>query len=246
MKYEALINGLAVSAEYSDESVEKVFLPLLRHLSEMQRSAGRRILMFLAAPPGTGKSTLCDFLGYLADKTEGISPVTVIGMDGFHMRQDYLLSHSAVLDGREVRLVDIKGNPITFDVAALKAKIEEVKGGGTVKWPLYDRLLHDPVDDAITVSGDIVILEGNYLLLDTDGWRELRQYADYTVYIRSELSDIKERLIDRKTASGTPRDEALAFVESSDLINAATCNEHTKEADLMLYMTPCGEYKKMN
>ncbi len=29
-----------------------------------------------------------------------------------------------------------------------------------------DRLLHNPVEDAVKICSDIVILEGNYLLLD--------------------------------------------------------------------------------
>lgn len=241
-EYNVNINGIDVCASYSDESVNGIFIPLLRRLTAMQAEAGRRILVFLAAPPGTGKSTLCSFLGHLAETTDGVAPVSVIGMDGFHRFQEYLLTHYAEVDGREVKMVDIKGNPITFDVPKFEAKIREVVAGGTVKWPQYDRMLHDPVEDAIEVTGDIVILEGNYLLLDLPEWNGLRQYADYSVCIRAELDDLRPRLIDRKAASGTPRDKAEAFVESSDLRNARICNEHSVGADLWLTMKHDGEY----
>ena len=38
-----------------------------------------------------GKSTLADFLGALS-RQEGTTPITVIGMDGFHRYQEDLLS----------------------------------------------------------------------------------------------------------------------------------------------------------
>ena len=62
MKRAMEINGLHIEAEYSDRAVETIFLPMLRHLTELQKEAGRRILVFLAAPPATGKSTLVKFL----------------------------------------------------------------------------------------------------------------------------------------------------------------------------------------
>lgn len=241
-EYNININGIDVSASYSDESVNSIFIPLLRRLTAMQKESGRRILVFLAAPPGTGKSTLCSFLGHLAETTDGVAPVSVIGMDGFHRFQEYLLTHDAEIDGKTVKMVEIKGNPTTFDVPKLEAKIREVVAGGKVKWPQYDRMLHDPVEDAIEVTGDIVLLEGNYLLLDLPEWDGLRKYADYAICISANEDDLRPRLIDRKAASGTPREKAAAFVESSDLRNARICNGHTVGADLRLTMKHDGEY----
>ena len=37
------------------------------------------------------------------------------------------------------------------------------------------------MEDAVTIDADIVLLEGNYLLLDMEGWRELSEYAIYTL-----------------------------------------------------------------
>ena len=241
-EYQVNINGIDVAASYSDESIKNIFLPLLRKLTAMQAKAGRRILVYLAAPPGTGKSTLCSFLGHLAEETDGMAKFSIIGMDGFHRKQAYLQTHFAEVNGQKVKMVDIKGNPITFDVHKLEKKIREVAAGGTVKWPRYDRMLHDPVEDAMDVSGDIVLLEGNYLLLDLPEWNGLRQYADYTVYIHAELNDLRTRLVDRKAASGMTREKAKAFVESSDLYNARICNEHSVGADMVLVMKPDGEY----
>ena len=62
------INGLEVNAVYSRESIEGIFLPLLRRLTKMQKEKCRRVLMLLAAPPGAGKSTLLSFLEKLASE----------------------------------------------------------------------------------------------------------------------------------------------------------------------------------
>ena len=243
MNFSTIINGLTVNAHYSEKSVNEIFIPFLKKLTRLQKEKGERVIAFLAAPPGTGKSTLCAFLEDLSKKTDCVSPICIIGMDGFHKKQEYLLSHTAVIDESEVPMVKIKGNPITFDTEKLREKLAEVKKGGKVLWPLYDRLLHDPVEDAVEVNGDIVLIEGNYLLLNTDGWKHLRDFADYTVYIKASTEDLRRRLVDRKSASGTPRDEAEHFVETSDLVNAVTCNTESTEADLTLIMTRDGEYR---
>lgn len=59
-------------------------------------------------------------------------------------------------------------------------------------------MLHDPVEDAVYVDGDIVILEGNYLLLNEDGWRDLSKMADYTISIKADPEMLKKRLVERK------------------------------------------------
>ena len=83
MNYHFLNNGLPVDAVFPDEEVQQVYIPLLRHLQELQEQKGSRILVMLAAPPGAGKSTLAAFLQDLSEKLR-MKPLTVIGMDGFH------------------------------------------------------------------------------------------------------------------------------------------------------------------
>ena len=234
------INGLAVNAVYSEEDVRDIFLPLLFRFTLMQEDAGRRILVILAAPPAAGKSTLLSFLQRLSLETEGVKEIQTIGMDGFHRRQEYLISHYAERDGESVQMVDIKGAPETFDLPLLTDRIKQVADGGIVGWPEYDRTLHNPVEDAIVVSGDILLLEGNYLLLDRDGWRELSNYADYTIRLSADEELLRERLIVRKMASGTPEDKAVAFVDFSDMANVRECLHHSMKADMELMVTQEG------
>lgn len=240
MEFNRIINGLPVCAAYSDEIVNEIFRPLLEGLDNMQKKAGRRILVMLAAPPAAGKSTMVSFLQELAGGM-GIR-LTSIGMDGFHRYQDYLLSHTVELDGETVPMVKVKGSPISFDLPKLKERIERLLREDECPWPHYDRKLHNPVEGAVKVSGDIVLLEGNYLLLDEPGWRELKALADYTVFVSADEADVKERLVSRKAASGMPREEAERFVERSDLRNVRLCLEKRLPADLNLKMLSNEEY----
>ena len=132
IEYKVTINGIDVAARYTVREVDEIFLPLLRELDRLQKEKGHRILAMLAAPPGAGKTTLLSFLQKLSRETEGIRPIQIIGMDGFHRRQEYLQTHS-------------------------------------------------------------VLREGNYLLLDEDGWRELSTYADYTISIQVDEDLLSER-----------------------------------------------------
>ena len=242
IRHDVTINGIDVAATYSDTAVNEVFLPILKKLADRQESEGKRILVMLAAPPGAGKSTLLSFLDRLAREQEGLSPIQTIGMDGFHRRQEYLLSHSVLRDGKEVRMVDIKGAPVTFDLEQLTERVKKVAAGEKCGWPVYDRLLHNPMDNAVKVDGDIVLLEGNYLLLDEDGWRDLRDYADYTISVNAEEGLLRDRLIDRRIKTGVEREAAIRFVDFSDMPNVRTCLAKTGPADLELTVDRDGDY----
>ena len=234
MNYSADINGITVNAAYSNTIVNEVFIPLLKHLAQLHNVMQRRILVMLAAPPATGKSTLVSFLEHLAKSVIPEKRLQAVGMDGFHLRQSYLLSHTVEVDGKSVPMASIKGAPITFDPDALTRKIAEVAEGNICQWPHYDRQLHDPVDNAITIDADIVLIEGNYLLLDADGWRDLSRYADYTISLTADEEMLRRRLIRRKMKTGMTREDAERFVESSDMRNVLLCLDKTMKADLEL------------
>ncbi|MBE5841546.1 MAG: nucleoside/nucleotide kinase family protein [Butyrivibrio sp.] len=237
MEYKANINGIDIEAVYSQESIDGIFKPLLLKLSQMHDEKKKRILVMLAAPPGAGKSTLVSFLEELSKEIIPGKKLQATGMDGFHRRQEYLLTHKIMVDGRELPMVDIKGAPVTFDSDALRSKIQEVCREKSCKWPIYDRLLHNPVEDAITVDGDIVLLEGNYLLADIDGFRNLSELADYTISISAKEELLRKRLIDRKEASGNTRQKAEKFVDFSDMANVRLCLQKTRKADLELVVS---------
>ena len=244
MKYSEYINGLLVDAYFSEDSVNNIFLPLLDKLVELHNVKNRRIVCFVAAPPGTGKSTLVSFLEYLFKKNYSTLKLQSLGMDGFHLYQDYLLTHEVNIDNKIVKMVEIKGNPLTFDVDRLNAKLNELISLKSLKWPIYDRTLHNPVEDQIEVDADIVLVEGNYLLLDKPKWKDLIKYADYKVFIDSDIEILKKRLVERKAKSSLSYDEAVKFVLNSDLKNALICKSSSVAPDLFIYTDKDGEFIK--
>ena len=243
MVFRCTINGLSVEAVYTERSVEEIFRPLLRTLGQLQQEKSRRILVMLAAPPGAGKSTLSLFLQKLSEDDPSLTPLTAVGMDGFHCYRDYLAAHTIVRDGEEIPLSKIKGAPETFDLTRLRERIELLCSGADTPWPHYDRTLHDPVDGAILVTGNIVLLEGNYLLLDEPGWCELKSFADYTIRIDAPEEQLYGRLYERKARSGAlDADQVERHVRGSDIPNVRRVLDHSFEGDLNLRMLPDGEY----
>ena len=242
VEHRVSINGIDVNARYSDRAVREIFLPLLRRWTEMQKKKGKRLLVMLAAPPGAGKSTLLSFLKKLSHEEAGLTEIQAIGMDGFHLKQEYLKSHFTERGGKTVSLVEIKGAPITFDLEHLTEAVRMIASGAVCSWPVYDRLLHNPVENALTVDHSIVLLEGNYLLLDENGWRDLSGYADDTVSVRAEEEMLRDRLIERRMKTGVSRENSIRFVDFSDMPNVRLCLQKTMPADTQLSIGPDGDY----
>ena len=235
------VNGLLQHIRYNADTVEHLFLPLLRRLTQMQRRAGRRVIAFLAAPPATGKSSLLQFLERLAREHADLTQMQALGMDGFHYPNAVLETHTTVRGGTEISLKSIKGAPETFDAAALAEKLAAAKVGA-VRFPVYDRRIHDVVADALTVDAPILFVEGNWLLLDEEPWSELRPLADYSVRIDAPAALLRDRLIARKVQGGCSEAEALTFYEMSDARNVERFAAHAGAADEIWRMEADGDF----
>ena len=235
------VNGLLQHIRYNADTVEHLFLPLLRRLTQMQRCAGRRVIAFLAAPPATGKSTLLQFLEQLVREHADLAQMQALGMDGFHYPNRYLETHTIPRDGVEIPLKSIKGAPETFDVSALAAKLRAAKNGRTL-FPVYDRRIHDVVPDALIADAPILLIEGNWLLLDEELWRDLRALADYTLRIDAPPAFLRDRLIARKVQGGGSEAEATAFYETSDAPNVLRFAAHAGAADEVWQMEADGDF----
>ena len=230
MKLPLCINGFEYEACFDDAFVETALRPLLRHLTDMHRHAGRRLIVLLAAPPGTGKSTLAAALEHLSEVTPDCARVQAVGLDGFHYPQKILIERG---------LVSVKGAPHTFDAEALCAKLEDA-ATRDVLWPLYDRRLHDVVPDAIPVTAPVLMVEGNWLLLNREPWTSLPR--DLSVFIQADASNLRRRLIDRKLRGGLSLEAAEAFVENSDIPNVHTCLQESLTGDVRWKMDADGRY----
>lgn len=243
-EYKFTINGLPIEATYHSNDINKIFIPLLEKLTKIQNKLNRRIVVFIAAAPGTGKSTLSTFLEKLSKENCSITPIQSVGLDGFHYDNNYLISHHIDNDLSKPFLITIKGSKETFNITKLKEKLSTIQEDDCY-WPTYSRTYHDVIDNAIKIEKDIVILEGNYLLLNIDDWASLRQYADYTVFVYSDKSLLKDRLIQRKKEGGSNQEEANIHFNNVDSKNIDIVLDYSNKADLNLYLNSDLSYTVM-
>jgi pantothenate kinase len=201
--------------------IEKVFTDELAAWVR-ERSAGTdRYLFGIAGPPGSGKSTLAEQLG--ADLGASVVP-----MDGFHLP-------NAVLRARGH--LGKKGAPETFAAGDFVALVTELRSPGlTVECPQFDRTLDEPVPGRIRVGPDdvVVIVEGNYLLLDRPPWSSLPGLFDSIGYLDVPAEVRRRRLVDRHVAFGKSQGHATEFVHRSDETNAALVEASRTRADLVV------------
>ena len=236
------VNGFETPVRIKTGIIEKRLYPLLLKWTAEQRKTKRRLVIFLAGAPGAGKSTLAAVLEMLSNDLEGAEPLKAAGLDGFHFTSAYLASHY-IEDGEErLPLISRKGSPETFNTAHFEEKLSELTGrdctysraDDPVKWPVYDRLRHDVAEDEMVIKEKIVLIEGNWLLLDEDPWKDLRRFADHTFFLKAPEEELKERLIARKIKGGLGILEARKWYESTDFPNTVRAEESGIRADDIL------------
>lgn len=237
------VNGFEFDAHFSKENRDEIFIPLLTHLIQLKKQKNSRVIAFIAAPPGVGKSTLAAYLETLSKSIETTLSVQTLGLDGFHHRSEYLKNHSMVIDGHQVLLNDVKGCPETFDIDKFTSYLSQLNDDHLM-WPIYDRNQHDVIDNQIEVNADILIVEGNWLLLDEEGWRDCVSFADYSIFIEASEFSLQDRLIARKMAGGKSREEAEDFYKRSDRKNILRVLNHRLASDLTLELTDTEIYRK--
>ena len=170
-----------------------------------------RALLGLVGPPGAGKSTLAAAL-----QAEFAKVAQVVPMDGFHLANVELER----LD-RRAR----KGAPDTFDSAGYVALLRRllVQADDEVIYaPEFRRELEEPIANAIPIfpRTQLVITEGNYLLLDDGPWAEVRGLLDEIWYVDVDDTLRVERLTQRHVEFGRGVDDAVAWVTGTDEPNA--------------------------
>jgi len=153
----------------------------------------------------------------------------VVPMDGFHF-------DNAILEDRG--LLPRKGAPETFDVGGLKRTLIALRDtpDEDIYVPLFDRSLEISRGSArvITPRHEIILVEGNYLLLDQAPWNQLHNLFDLAIYLDVPEETLRARLMDRWRSFGFDDDGARAKAETNDLPNALTVARHSKPADIMV------------
>ncbi|RVT83974.1 nucleoside/nucleotide kinase family protein [Rhodobacteraceae bacterium CCMM004] len=184
-----------------------------------------RHLIAVAGPPAAGKSTFA--VTYAADLTAAGRPAQVVPMDGFHL-------DNALLDARGLRAR--KGAPETFDLRGFARLLQDIRGGGEVIHPLFDRARDLSVGSAAVLPADVdlAVVEGNYLLYDAPGWRDLAPLWSLSVFLDVPEPVLEERLVARWLAHGHDAAAAHARAEANDLPNARAIVRHRLPAHILL------------
>ena len=181
------------------------------------------MLIGIAGAPGAGKSTLAEAL-----VAELGARAALVPMDGFHYSQ-----HVLGLLGRAER----KGAPDTFDAEGLAALLARIRtASGPVYAPTFDRSIEEPVAAGTVVppGADIVVVEGNYLLLDDGPWASLRALLDEAWFIRVAPEERMRRLVERHMRFGRTREAAEAWANDVDEPNARLIEASAGRADVTL------------
>lgn len=226
-----VVNGLETEAAVDLHLLDDVLIPALRGVME-QADPQVRTFVFLVGPPGVGKSTLAALIAQRASEQDKPLQIDAIGIDGFHQPHAELERQG---------LVGVKGAPQTFDPKALAELLAQSRDHETL-WPVYDRTLHDVRPDVQPVRAPLVLLEGNWLLLDEPEWASLSEFSAFNIFIDAAVDSLRERLVGRKVQGGLTPEAAADFYERSDRRNVERVlrDSDRSKVDLMLHFNPDG------
>ncbi|MDH6181198.1 pantothenate kinase [Microbacteriaceae bacterium SG_E_30_P1] len=210
----------------SDPAVypERELQALVDRLRSLHEAAGRRVTVGIAGSPGSGKTTLASALTSLLGASAAHLP-----MDGFHLA-------NATLDRLGRR--DRKGAIDTFDGWGFVALLERVRHetGNPIFAPSFERTVDEPVAGEIMIppEAEIVVVEGNYLLVPEHPWLRGREAMDEAWFCSTDERERERRLVERHIRSGRSLDAAIAWARDVDGANARLIEPTRAYADLVV------------
>jgi pantothenate kinase len=186
-----------------------------------------RSLLGITGAPGAGKSTYAE---WLVDALNDAGRFAVlVPMDGFH------LAHSAL---ESLGLAEVKGAPQTFDAVGYVELLRRIRepGDETIWAPRFDRGLEDAIAGSLPIEStvELVVTEGNYLLLPRGQWRLVRLQLDACWYIELDEDDRHSRLRARHENYGRSPEGAEERTYGSDEANARLVAATRSEADAIV------------
>ena len=186
----------------------------------------RRFMVAIAGPPASGKSTTA---ANLRDALLAMGETAVVvPMDGFHY-DDIILNAR----GQRPR----KGAPFTFDVGGFESLLKRIRAGEPeIAIPVFDRGLElsRNAADIVDENSRIILVEGNYVLLDEAPWSRLRPLFDFTIQLKVSYEELERRLVRRWLGHGFDEAYAVNWIASNDGPNIRHVIARSGGADLTI------------
>lgn len=193
-----------------------------------ERAEGGRVVAAVAGPPGSGKSTVAErIVEALNERAAGMA--AVLPMDGYHYDDLHL-----VPAGLRPR----KGAPETFDVGGLYHTLKRIRARDEefVAVPVFDRDIEIARAGARMIPAEVpvIVVEGNYLLMQREPWSRLRPMFDVAVLVEVPEPVLRERLRARWVHYGLTEDEIAWKLDGNDLPNGRVVMAESTGADFRL------------
>lgn len=202
-------------------------LSTLEKLCEANSVESRHIIA-IAGAPASGKSTLAEWVVDQLNETDA-GRAALLPMDGYHY-DDHVLTAK----GWQAQ----KGAPHTFDVAGLAAMLKRLRANDepSIAVPMFDRSIEIARAGAALIdqTARVIVVEGNYLLLNEDPWLQLTDHFDQTVMVEVEEAELERRLRERWVRLGLSQADVDRKVLLNDLPNGQLVYERSRAADICL------------
>jgi len=190
---------------------------------------GHRVILGITGSPGAGKTTLATRLVDALNEGSPNPLAAYLPMDGFHLA-------NRTLDALGLR--DRKGAIETFDGWGFVALLDRVlsERGHPLYAPGFERSVDEGIAGEVVIAegAGIVVVEGNYLLVDREPWNRIPQLLAESWFCETAAEERLGRLVDRHTRHGRSPEEAQEWAESVDGANALLIEPTKSRADLLV------------
>lgn len=228
----------------------RTYLPIAS--MALERAAAtpqQRVLVGVAGAAGSGKTTSSHVLAAVINAAAAVSARAgaaaaaaggdccgVLSMDGYHLPnavlRALLLRRWVMRDGRQVEedvpgasLMHAKGRQDTIDVDAFYRALDRLLHNptDTISLPVYDRDIHEPVENAVTMTEQhrIIVVEGLWLLHGSSGGvhPDGQQHPKLDPFVEEAL---RERATAAAVARGAVGDDGAAVPRPASSVTVAS------------------------